>query len=721
MLKTISIFFTLLFYVSFAYSQTILLNFDTAGVPPTVADWKNYSQGGAAGSVWGAPNPAPGDPVNSSPGSYKITKLETDPYWTGLEVTFTNAIRITNSNQYLHVMVYKTSNSRIALTFTPQGGAQSADAWQSNSTQGEWIDYVQPITTGIDLKTIAIKIADDPGVYYFDQITLSDSPVPMSRAKVKVDPSIKFQEIEGWGASLCWWANKIGHYPDARIKLICDWIVDPVSGLNMNIFRFNIGGGDDPTHSHMRADGGDMPGYKASATSDYDWTQDEAQRKVLQQLINSRIDKAGTNDIQLVAFSNSPPYWMTRSGCSAGSFEGNVTNLRSDMFGEFADYLTEVVKYYHDSLGITFNYLEPFNEPDGEWWKAFGNQEGCYFNHSDQIRLIREVYSKLEAKQMLSYTRLTANDANSINAGFSAMNAYQNAGDILDKIDLISVHSYYGNQHTSMANFAATHGKKLWQSESGPLYVGGTDPYVLMHMSARVITDIKKLRCSAWIDWQLVGGSTIWGVIYADYQNTLAPFQRVMNYHVRAQFSRYIKPGYRIVDSTSDLSLAAISPDGSELVLVIINPETYVQQFNIDLSAFEGFGKVRQIRTRADESFNLKNSLSTFDINGSSFTYDAQPESLVTYVIPLKINTNVAEAILVQNGIQLFYSEGNLNINHAETERLQLQVYNSTGQLIISIQDVSLPARIPIKLDSGIYPVNLHDGKQRFATKLVVP
>jgi hypothetical protein len=72
----------------------------------------------------------------------------------------------------------------------------------------------------------------------------------------------------------------MGGYSDSKIKTICDWITDPNTGLNMNIFRFNIGGGDDPTHNHMRGDGGNMPGYKASATAPYDWTQDANQRKI---------------------------------------------------------------------------------------------------------------------------------------------------------------------------------------------------------------------------------------------------------------------------------------------------------------------------------------------------------------------------------------------------------------------------------------------------------
>jgi len=229
---------------------------------------------------------------------------------------------------------------------------------------------------------------------------------PVAAQSVLIDPAIRYQKVVGWGGSLCWWANIMGGYSDNDVLKICDWVTDP-QGLNMNIFRFNIGGGDAPDHHHMRGDGGDMPGYKLSATDSYDWSRDGNQRRIVQQLIQSRIRQTGLNDISFEAFSNSPPYWMTRSGCSAGSIEGNVTNLKSDMFDDFADYLTEVVKYYHDSLGITFQTIEPFNEPYSNWWKANGGQEGCHFGQADQEKMIRELYGKMQSRGMLGYCGIT--------------------------------------------------------------------------------------------------------------------------------------------------------------------------------------------------------------------------------------------------------------------------------------------------------------------------
>ena len=715
------VFFALISLPLFAV-DTVILNFESATVPGTVSSWLNYSKSGKTASTWSATNPK-SDAVNSTANCYKIVKRSDDPYWTGLEVTLATAVPITAANQYLHVLVYKNTTSRIALTYTPEAGNQSADAWQSNNTTGSWIDYVLTIPTGTKLKTFSIKIADDPGDYYFDQILLSDNGTTLSRTEIAIDPAIKNQVLEGWGASLCWWANIMGGFSDAKIKTICDWITDPVNGMNMNIFRFNIGGGDDPAHNHMRTDGGDMPGYKASATAAYDWSQDANQRKIMQQLIASRIAKAGVNDIQIVAFSNSPPYWMTRSGCSAGSVEGNVGNLKADMFDDFADYLTEVTKYYHDKLGITFNYIEPFNEPDGGWWKALGGQEGCYFSNSDQMIMIRELHTKLTEKEMLDYCSITANDANNLDNGYNTMLVYQAAGDILPKIDLVSVHTYGGNNRALLANWAKKYEKKLWQSESGPIGVGGSNEHQIMVMSDRIITDLRDMKCTAWCDWQIGGtGSPTnnpWGQIIGDYDDPFDPITRNINFYIRAQYSRYLKAGYTIISNSAKNAIAALSSDEKELVLVISNQETYTQKYNINLSKFSDFGKVKQIRTRAQESLGIKNSLNTFNLSGSSFTYDALSESVATYIIPInQFPTSIDE---VENTIgNIYYSEGLLHTNFPGEKTISVNIYNPVGQLIKTDRQVSATGAYKLDIKSGIYIVSVLSGNIKTSTKILV-
>ena len=469
--------------------------------------------------------------------------------------------------------------------------------------------------------------------------TLVDSSLNIAaNYKIIIDPSVRSQVLEGWGGSLCWWANVMGGYSPEKTKTICDWITNPYEGLNMNIFRFNIGGGDAPDHNHMRTDGGAMPGYKDSQTAPYNWNQDANQRKILQQLIASRIANTGINDVKIIGFSNSPPWWMTVSGCVAGSIDGKTCNLKPDMFDDFAEYLTEVTKYYHDSLKITFDHLEPFNEPFSTWWKANkkGGQEGCYFSQNEQHIMIRELYSKLTEKNMLTYCTISAMDANSIDEAYTGVQGYKAAGDILPKLTRLDVHSYAGTQRTQIFDFAKENGIGLWQSESGPLSVGGTNEHQMMVVADRIITDLREIKCTAWIDWQLANDkSPIWGLIVGSYRNSSNPIYKGPSFYLRAQYSRYLKVGYTIIGSPITNSIAAISPDKKELVIVISNKKTDAQQYKIDFSMFNKVGSIKQIRTCVFPSLLENNVVTTHTIVDKTFTYDALPQSVTTFVIPI--------------------------------------------------------------------------------------
>jgi O-glycosyl hydrolase len=468
-------------------------------------------------------------------------------------------------------------------------------------------------------------------VFETDTVT---SPAAIS---VTINPFDKRQSIDGWGGSLCWWANITGGYSDEKIAQICNWITSPVSGLNMNIFRFNIGGGDTPDHKHMRTDGGNMPGYKDSLTAQYNWKSDANQRKILQRLIAARIANVGVNDVTIIGFSNSPPWWMTVSGCASGSVDGLSTNLKVDMFDEFADYLTEVTRYYHDSLQITFNNLEPFNEPFSNWWKANGGQEGCRFTQDDQHKMIRVLYAKMQQKNMLSYCTISAMDANSIDEEYNGLVGYQNAGDLLSKISRIDVHSYAGTKRAEIASLARANNLPIWQSESGPLSIGGSPRFQMLTVCDRVITDFKELNCKAWIDWQLAAdNSPQWGLLVGKYNEASNPVEPGIDYYLRAQFSRFLKIGYRIIYNNAPNVLTAISPDEKELVIIASNSHKESAKFSFNLSSFKAIGTITRVLTCAQSSLNMLNQSSTFTTSDKSFSYEALPESVGTFIVPVK-------------------------------------------------------------------------------------
>ena len=94
--------------------------------------------------------------------------------------------------------------------------------------------------------------------------------------------------------------------------------------------------------------------------------------------------KAAGKDAYVEVFSNSPPYFMTVSGCSSGSVGAYSNNLRDDQVEAFAEYLAHVAAYINNELGIKVSSVSPMNEPSTGYWGAFSpKQEGCHVDRGE--------------------------------------------------------------------------------------------------------------------------------------------------------------------------------------------------------------------------------------------------------------------------------------------------------------------------------------------------
>ena len=438
---------------------------------------------------------------------------------------------------------------------------------------------------------------------------------------VKVDANTKHQSFEGWGTSLAWWAYEIGGWSSTKKNQFLDLIVDPVNGLGYNVFRFNIGGGEAPSHNHMGTNR-EMPGFEPSSGS-WDWNADVRQTSVLSRLVST-----GKNVI-IEAFSNSPPYWMTKSGCASGNTDGS-NNLKDDSYDAFASYLVDVTKHYRDVLGVPFRTLEPMNEPNANWWKANGGQEGCHFSAANQQQIIKAVAAALTA-QGVTETRVSASDENSMDDAYSIIGSYDAA--TLAALAQMNVHSYAGSKRTQLRTLATSKGKRLWQSESGPLSVdlaSNTDAAIFM--AGRIIQDLRELQPEAWIEWQVVDPATSWtSFTVSDSQESWTPLKR---FYMQAGFTRYIRPGANFVDINNADMIAALAGDGSKLTLVVRNGDSAASKsFTFDLTSLPTLGaSIDVYRTSASEDLV---HLTPVSVQDWSFTATAPAYSVTTYVIPL--------------------------------------------------------------------------------------
>jgi hypothetical protein len=269
--------------------------------------------------------------------------------------------------------------------------------------------------------------------------------------------------------SLAWEANDLygGGRQAARIKdpQLQSQYMDLLYGdpttrltLGLNVARYNIGGGDDPTHASMRADA-QMEGFQAGPAAAFDWTRDAAQRRMLHEARNR-----GANIFE--AFSNSPPYWMTVSGSSSGGTVAHQDNLRPDMRESFVTYLTTVVAHFRDVEGVRFESLEAFNEPDLSWM-AGGRQEGYSASYSSQNTLIPMLAHRLKRDGLDTF--VSGVDMN--NVGDAVEGAGQLSPRALSTLGRLNTHDYrpVNNpaQQKRYKSLAQKLRKSIWMSEIG--------------------------------------------------------------------------------------------------------------------------------------------------------------------------------------------------------------------------------------------------------------
>ncbi len=457
-------------------------------------------------------------------------------------------------------------------------------------------------------------------------------------------------EFEGWGTSLCWWANRIG-YNDVLTAEAAKLFFDEENGLGMNIARFNIGGGDDPTHDHITRTDSMMPGYlvlnETTGEYEYDWTADENQRNVLL-AINDVCD-----GLIAEAFSNSPPYFMTVSGCSSGNESASQDNLKEDSYGDFADYMVEVMLHYKTEWGIDFQSVDPMNEPDTKYWAAYSNkQEGCHFSSGDsQSSILTEMARALEEKGLTDVV-LSASDETSID---TAITSFQKLSDeakgVISRID---AHSYGGAMRGQLQSLAVRNEKNLWMSEVDGGDVLGENAGEMgaaLWLADRIIDDMNGLMPSAWILWQAIDshissegylGRTdtgmvntnggYWGLAVANHDTNEIVLTK--KYYAFGQFSRYIRPGYTIIASDK-YSLAAYSAKEQKLVIVAVNYEADDMGVTFDLSGFTSIGESAQvIRTSGSmESGENWAELPAQGTQAHALNVYLKGNSITTYVI----------------------------------------------------------------------------------------
>lgn len=356
-----------------------------------------------------------------------------------------------------------------------------------------------------------------------------------------------------------------------------------VPGLGLNIVRYNAG-----ASSEIQVDGQAMvvgpqmytdrsietfwPNWQSNdpASKNWDWSVDRSQREMMWKARDRGVDT-------FELFSKSPVWWMCQNRNPAGADDGWQDNLLPNEHNQFAVYLASVVKYTRDNWGVAFGSVSPFNGPTDYWSGTNGTQEGCHFEPKTQASVINELRKELDSRG-LEQTVIAASDESTYDQGVKSWQALKNEG-VADKVGKINVHGYsYGTGPRDVLNAeAAAAGRRVWMSEYSK------DDFDGMDLVSNIILDLRWLRPTAWLYWQVFDGGG-WGLIQAD-TDIAAVESPSQTYYTLAQFTRHIRPGMRMLDSGCDYAVAAYDARNSRLVIVAANWGE-ARSLDFDLSRF---------------------------------------------------------------------------------------------------------------------------------------
>jgi galactan endo-1,6-beta-galactosidase len=459
---------------------------------------------------------------------------------------------------------------------------------------------------------------------------------------------------EGWGGSLAWWGKGVGGstYQTTYADLI--FTLNNVSfngttlpGLGLNIARYNIGGGGLPSdniNGTVENLPSSVPWYKdidgywkdwnnssVNSTS-WDWFRDSNQRNLMW--------AARDRGVKFEFFANAPMWWMTSEKSSAGGA------LQSWNRRDFAKYLAKVTAYAQKNWGIKVDSLQPFNEPTAGWWNYPKSQEGVNLSQSVQQEILGYLKEELNAEGIGSMT-ITASDENTMTQALSTYNYFkgQNVSvngtstNVASLIGKVNVHAYNGlnpwRDNTARQNLKSSVGsKRLWMSEYGDNDGDG------ITLAQTITEDLTHLKPTAWIYWQPVEAASSWGFVNGAFDSandenssTRAKPGWIYNkYYVFAQFSRFLRPGYKIIGNSDGNSIVAYDESGKKLILITVNYSN-TQKIVYDLSSLSAITGTSAAITLTNNNGAKRLFNTSASVASKKITINAEANTIYSIVV----------------------------------------------------------------------------------------
>ncbi|MFC0111918.1 RICIN domain-containing protein [Kibdelosporangium aridum] len=490
---------------------------------------------------------------------------------------------------------------------------------------------------------------------------IATADTPADAVTVRVDPSYQQQPFEGWGTSLVWFANVTGGYPEPIRRRLVDMLFGD-NGLNLNIARYNIGGGNAPDvrQDYMKR-GATMPGFwqappgvghkdkewwDPANPGHWNWSADVNQRWWVDQ-IKHKVTK-------WEAFSNSPPWFQTVSGYVSGGFNSSADQIRADRVDQFATYLLRVTEELEQAHGIKFDTIAPLNEPNTPYWgtqlgpdgqPTGGRQEGAHAGPELQQKVIMALRRGLDT----ATTRAVVSAMDETNPGIFTQNWNAYSGQSRAAVAQLNVHTYGTGMRTSARDIAKGADRKLWMSEVEGTWGTGTDFTNMepgLGIATRIVDDMRELEPSAWVFWQPVEDAVPqaeagknWGSIHIPFTCKASdtpqtcPIRANTKFNTIRNFTHHIRPGDRFVAVNDPSSVAAVKKNGIGATVVHVNNTTAARSVTVDLSRFGVVTSRASVTPVVTSASGALVRSAPVGVTGQSATLTVPAKSVTTFLV----------------------------------------------------------------------------------------
>ncbi|MFF5358202.1 RICIN domain-containing protein [Streptomyces scabiei] len=482
---------------------------------------------------------------------------------------------------------------------------------------------------------------------------------------VRPDPSYKADGFEGWGTSLVWFANATGDYPPAIREKLADLLFGK-DGLDLNIARYNIGGGNAPdVKDYLRAGGAVEGWWKAPAgttRTDVDWWDADDKNDWNKDADATQrwwVDRIKNDIDHWETFSNSPPWFMTESGYVSGGFDSSKDQLKADSVDDFAKYLVGATERLEKAHHIKVDTLDPFNEPNTNYWgtklgadgqPTGGRQEGAHIGPELQQKVLRALAPVLDKSR--TDAEISAMDETNPSIFATNWNSYPQ--EVRDLVGQMNVHTYGTGQRTMVRDLAKAADKPLWMSEVEGDWGDGqsfTDMRPGLGLAQQMVDDLRELEPQAWVFWQPVedydnmkpGGESAkggnWGSIQLSFSckssDTLksCPIYTNTKFDTARNFTHYIKPGDRLIKTDDKSSTAAVAKKGKKATVVHVNSTTAPRAVTLDLSRFGDVGKHARVTPVVTDASGKLVRQKAVDVRDKKATITVPAQSVTSFLI----------------------------------------------------------------------------------------